>query len=79
MPLREEPFPNNTLHPFFDGLIPEGWQLDIAQKKKENRRKGSNGVDVGLLPRLHWNSTKYKDTGSNAYLDNSYIIRYEGG
>ena len=32
MPLREEPFQSNTLHPFFDGLIPEGWLLDIAQK-----------------------------------------------
>ena len=32
MPLREEPFLSNTLHPFFDGLIPEGWLLDIAQK-----------------------------------------------
>ena len=32
MPLREEPFQSNMLHPFFDGLIPEGWLLDIAQK-----------------------------------------------
>ena len=32
MPLREEAFQSNTLHPFFDGLIPEGWLLDIAQK-----------------------------------------------
>ena len=32
IPLREEPFQSNTLHPFFDGLIPEGWLLDIAQK-----------------------------------------------
>lgn len=32
MPLREEPFQSNMLHPFFDGLIPEGWSLDIAQK-----------------------------------------------
>ena len=32
MPLREEPVLSNTLHPFFDGLIPEGWLLDIAQK-----------------------------------------------
>jgi hypothetical protein len=32
MPLREEPFRSNTLHPFFDGLIPEGWLLDIVQK-----------------------------------------------
>ena len=35
MPLREEPFQSNTLHPFFDGLIPEGWLLDIAQKNWE--------------------------------------------
>ena len=26
------PFQSNTLHPFFDGLIPEGWLLAIAQK-----------------------------------------------
>ena len=32
MPLREEPYQSNMLHPFFDGLIPEGWLLDIAQK-----------------------------------------------
>ena len=31
-PLREEPYLSNTLHPFFDGLIPEGWLLDIAQR-----------------------------------------------
>ncbi|WP_278549069.1 HipA N-terminal domain-containing protein [Cloacibacillus evryensis] len=29
LPLREEPFETKTLHPFFDGLIPEGWTLDI--------------------------------------------------
>lgn len=32
MPLQEAPFLCKTLHPFFDGLIPEGWLLDIAQK-----------------------------------------------
>lgn len=32
MPLREEPFQSHTFLPFFDGLIPEGWLLDIAQK-----------------------------------------------
>ena len=32
MPLREEPYQSNMLHPFFDGLIPEGWLLYIAQK-----------------------------------------------
>ena len=29
-PLQAEPFHDRTLFPFFDGLIPEGWLLDIA-------------------------------------------------
>ena len=29
-PLRAEPFRDRALFPFFDGLIPEGWLLDIA-------------------------------------------------
>lgn len=31
-PLQEAPFTSDNLFPFFDGLIPEGWLLDIAQK-----------------------------------------------
>ena len=29
-PLQPEPFHDRILFPFFDGLIPEGWLLDIA-------------------------------------------------
>ena len=32
LPLQEAPFTSNVLFPFFDGLIPEGWLLDIAEK-----------------------------------------------
>ena len=32
LPLREEPYLSNTMIPFFDGLIPEGWLLDITVK-----------------------------------------------
>jgi len=32
LPLREKPYTSNILFPFFDGLIPEGWLLDIAEK-----------------------------------------------
>lgn len=32
LPLRKDPFRSNVLFPFFDGLIPEGWLLDIAEK-----------------------------------------------
>jgi serine/threonine-protein kinase HipA len=29
LPLREEPYEEKTMIPFFDGLIPEGWLLNI--------------------------------------------------
>lgn len=32
LPLQDAPYTSNVLFPFFDGLIPEGWLLDIAQK-----------------------------------------------
>ncbi|MBK8566127.1 MAG: HipA N-terminal domain-containing protein [Saprospiraceae bacterium] len=32
LPIREAPYVSNMLFPFFDGLIPEGWLLDIAEK-----------------------------------------------
>lgn len=30
LPLTDKPFKDRILFPFFDGLIPEGWLLDIA-------------------------------------------------
>ena len=32
LPLQEEPFVSNVLFPFFDGLIPEGWLLEVAER-----------------------------------------------
>jgi serine/threonine-protein kinase HipA len=32
LPIQEAAFKSNVLFPFFDGLIPEGWLLDIAEK-----------------------------------------------
>ncbi len=32
LPLRAEPFTSSSFFPFFDGLIPEGWLLDIGTK-----------------------------------------------
>jgi len=32
LPLTSKKYQSKTLFPFFDGLIPEGWLLDIAQK-----------------------------------------------
>ena len=32
LPIRTLPYQSEVLFPFFDGLIPEGWLLDIAQE-----------------------------------------------
>lgn len=32
LPLTDKEYVSSTLFPFFDGLIPEGWLLDIAVK-----------------------------------------------
>ncbi|MBN8782179.1 MAG: HipA N-terminal domain-containing protein [Terrimonas ferruginea] len=45
LPLSAKPFLSKTMIPFFDGLIPEGWLLDIAIQnwKLDNRDR------MGLL------------------------------
>ncbi len=32
LPLTDKPYLSKTLFAFFDGLIPEGWLLDLAEK-----------------------------------------------
>ncbi len=32
LPLQNESFESKTIFPFFDGLIPEGWLLNVGQK-----------------------------------------------
>lgn len=43
LPLTEQIYRDKVLFPFFDGLIPEGWLLDIAEKnwKIDNRDRMS--------------------------------------
>jgi serine/threonine-protein kinase HipA len=43
MPVTEYPYTEKRLFPFFDGLIPEGWLLEIASKNwkiNKNDRMG---------------------------------------
>ena len=43
LPLNDKPYHDKVLFPFFDGLIPEGWLLDIAETnwKIDNRDRMS--------------------------------------
>jgi serine/threonine-protein kinase HipA len=45
MPVTDNPYIADRLFPFFDGLIPEGWLLDIASKSW----KINPGDRMGLL------------------------------
>ncbi len=45
LPRQSEPFRDKVLFPFFDGLIPEGWLLSIA----EDNWKLSRTDRMGLL------------------------------
>ncbi len=43
LPLQKEPYRSKTMFPFFDGLIPEGWLLDVSArtwKVNSNDRMG---------------------------------------
>jgi serine/threonine-protein kinase HipA len=44
LPLTEKTFQSKTLFAFFDGLIPEGWLLDIAEKNWKINYKDRMGL-----------------------------------
>ena len=35
LPLDDKPYKSSVLFPFFDGLIPEGWLLDVALRNTD--------------------------------------------
>lgn len=44
MPVSKTPYTANRLFPFFEGLIPEGWLLDIAAKTWKINRNDRMGL-----------------------------------
>lgn len=42
LPIQKEAYKSNVLFPFFDGLIPEGWLLDVALRN----------TDISMLDRM---------------------------
>jgi len=49
MPVRKEPYVFDAFPPFFDGLLPEGYQLDslLRQKKLDRSDRFAQLVEVG--------------------------------
>lgn len=46
LPLREEPYHSKDLFPFFKGLLPEGWYLDIVSMSQKVDTKDYFGILV---------------------------------
>lgn len=44
LPLQEKPYKQNVLFPFFDGLIPEGWLLEVAEQNWKLSRRDRMGL-----------------------------------
>ena len=44
MPMREEPYTSRTLFSFFDGLIPEGWLLNVVAHNWKIDRNDRFGI-----------------------------------
>ena len=51
MPLQAKPYKSPVLFPFFDGLIPEGWLLDVALRN----------LDISIVDRMSILLVCYKD------------------
>jgi len=48
LPIRIEPHISKTLFPFFDGLIPEGWLLNIAVTNWKLNQRDRMGLLLSL-------------------------------
>ena len=44
LPLSEKAYTSKTMFPFFDGLIPEGWLLDVAEENWKLDRRDRMGL-----------------------------------
>ena len=49
LPLTDKPYHDTVLFPFFDGLIPEGWLLNIAENSWKIKPARSYVVIAGVL------------------------------
>lgn len=44
LPIQKDPYQSQVLFPFFDGLIPEGWLLDVVEDTWKVNQKDRMGL-----------------------------------
>jgi serine/threonine-protein kinase HipA len=48
LPLRDTPYTRRSLHPFFLGLLPEGWLLEVSLRKLKLSPDDAFGLVLAL-------------------------------
>jgi serine/threonine-protein kinase HipA len=66
LPLRSEPYEQKTMIPFFDGLIPEGWLLDIISDNWKINRNDRMGLLLLACKDCIGNVSVVADNGEEA-------------
>ena len=61
LPLSDEPYHDTVLFPFFDGLIPEGWLLNIAESSWKINQRDRMSLLLALLQGLY--RSRQRDSG----------------
>ena len=67
MPVQKNPYKSNRLFPFFEGLIPEGWLLEIASLSWKINKNDRMGLllaccknCIGAVSVIHINDNSYE-------------------
>ncbi len=55
MPVTDKPYTDKRLFPFFEGLIPEGWLLDIASKNWKIDKHDRMGLLLACCQKMRLN------------------------
>jgi serine/threonine-protein kinase HipA len=68
LPLRHEPYESPAFFPFFEGMLPEGWYLDIVSKTLKVDPEDRFGLllataSAGPFPPAGSWSTGWRSTG----------------
>ena len=69
LPLRKEPFEQKTMIPFFDGLIPEGWLLNVITDNWKINPRDRMGLLLLACKDCIGNVSIVSDDQHNSYKD----------
>ena len=74
LPLTEQVYRDKVLFPFFDGLIPEGWLLDIAEKSWKIDNRDRMSLLLAAAKTASVQSVSYLSNQRRSNMERCYIV-----